>query len=256
MIGSNLSARTVLHTHTVLREALAHAVQWGLLVRNPADAATPPRPEDEELIMWDVPSIHAFFDAAKENRYRDIYHLAILTGMRRGELVGLQWRYVILEERWLSVATTLQRINGRGLVIGTPKTKKSRRTIALGRDAVELLKSIRTCQIENRLAAGPAWQDNRYVFCQPTGKPLHPDKATNEFSRIVRRAGLPYLSLKGLRHAHATLLLEAGVHPKVVSERLGHSNIGVTMDIYSHVMPGMQEAAAQALDQRLAIGCQ
>ena len=176
------------------------------------------------------------------------------SGMRRGALVGLQWRYVNLEDRWLSVATTLQRINGRGLVLGTPKTKNSRRTIALSRDAVELLKSVRTRQLENRLAAGPAWQDNGYVFCQKTGKPLHPDRVTNEFSRIVRRAGIPYLSLKGLRHARATLLLSSGVHPKVVSERLGHSNIGVTMDIYSHVMPGMQEAAAHALDERLAMG--
>lgn len=254
MLERGLSAQTTLLTHTVLREALSHAVKWDLLVRNPADAATPPRPEKEELEMWDVPDIHAFLEAGKDSRYRDVYHLAILTGMRRGELVGLQWRYVNLEDRWLSVAITLQRINGRGLVIGTPKTKKSRRTIALSQEAVKLLRRINTLQIEQRLAAGPVWQDNGYVFCQPNGKLLHPEKVTNEFRRIVVRSGLPHLSLKGLRHAHATLLLSAGVHPKVVSERLGHSNIGVTMDIYSHVMPGMQEAAAQALDERLATG--
>ena len=168
--------------------------------------------------------------------------------------MGLEWRYVTLEEGWLSVATTLQRINGKGLVIGTPKTKKSRRSIALSQEAVKLLKRVSTLQIEQRLAAGPAWQDNGYVFCQPTGKPLHPEKVTNEFRKIVLRSGLPHLSLKGLRHAHATLMLSAGVNPKIVSERLGHSNIGVTMDIYSHVMPGMQEAAAEALDERLATG--
>ena len=254
LLARGLSPRTVLHTHRILRGALNHAMKWGVLTRNPADAATAPRPKDEELEMWDVATIHRFLEAARVTPYHDIYHLAILTGMRRGELLGLHWDHISIEERWLSVATTLQRINGKGLVIGTPKTKKSRRTIALSQEAVLLLKSVQIRQIEQRLAAGPMWRDHGYVFCQTDGKPLHPDKVSNVFRHIVQRAGLPHLSLKGLRHAHATLLLAAGVHPKVVSERLGHSNISITMDIYSHVMPGMQQAAAQAIDERLAVG--
>ena len=119
---------------------------------------------------------------------------------------------------------------------------------------MDALREIRTRQLENRLAAGPLWQDNGLVFCQTNGKSIHPNKVSNDFTKIVREAGLPHLTLKGLRHAHATLLLAAGVHPKIVSERLGHSNISVTMDIYSHVMPGMQETAAQAIDERLASG--
>lgn len=256
MLERGLSATTVLHTHRVLREALNHGIKWGVLARNPADATTPPRPQTVELEMWDVPTIHAFLKAADDHPFRDIFHLAVLTGMRRGELLGLKWEYTNLSEKWLSVASTLQRINGKGLVIGSPKTKKSRRTIALSSESVELLKAVKTRQLEQRLSIGAAWQDNGYVFCQLDGKPLHPDKVSNEFKRIVDCASLPHLSLKGLRHAHATLLFSAGIHPKVVSERLGHSNISITMDIYSHVMPGMQEEAARAIDQRMSIGMQ
>ena len=117
---------------------------------------------------------------------------------------------------------------------------------------VELLRQIRKQQIEMRLAAGPVWQDVGFVFTRPDGRPIDPDAPTHDFTAIVRSASLPHLTLQGLRHAHATLMLTAGIHPKVVSERLGHSNIAITMDIYSHVLPGLQEAAAQALDELLA----
>ena len=148
----------------------------------------------------------------------------------------------------------MQRIEGKGLVEGQPKTGKSRRSIALSPVAVNLLHAIRGRQIEQRLAAGTAWQNTGYVFTQADGRPMNPIKVTQEFASIVRQARLPHLTLHGLRHAHATLLLTAEVHPKIVSERLGHSNIAVTMDTYSHVLPGMQEAAAVALDEQLARG--
>jgi len=254
MLERGLSAQTVQHTHRVLRQALGHAVKWSVINKNPADVADPPRPEKKELEMWDVETIQSFLNAANGSPYRDVYHLAVLTGMRRSELLGLQWNNVDLDSSKLAVVTTLQRINGRGLVIGGPKTQKSRRSIALGTTTVGLLKSVRTRQIEQRLAVGSLWQDGGYVFTQTDGKPMHPDKVSNEFRKIVDKSGLPHLTLHGLRHAHATLLFLEGVHPKVVSERLGHSNISVTLDIYSHVMPGMQEAAAQALDERLTTG--
>jgi integrase len=119
---------------------------------------------------------------------------------------------------------------------------------------VNLLHAIRGRQIEQRLVAGDAWQNTGYIFTQADGTPIEPDKVTQAFARIVREAGLPHLTLHGLRHAHATLLLTAGVHPKVVSERLGHSNISITMDTYSHVLPGLQEQAAIAIDQILNRG--
>jgi integrase len=249
-----LSARTVLHTHRVLSEALSHGVRWGVLTRNVADAATPPRPQRHEMEMWDADTINRFLMAACVSRFHGLYHLAVMTGMRRSELCGLRWDNVDLVAGKLSVTRTLQRILGKGTVEGQPKTGKSRRSIALSHGAVNLLHAVRGRQIEQRLAAGDTWQITGYVFTQADGTSVEPDKVSADFARIVRGAGLPHLTLHGLRHAHATLLLTAGVHPKVVSERLGHSNIAITMDTYSHVLPGLQEQAAQVLDQLLAGG--
>jgi integrase len=254
LLAQGLSARTVLHTHRVLSEALSHGVRWGLLTRNVAEAATPPHPQHKAMEMWDADTINRFLEAARISRFHDLYHLAILTGMRRSELCGLQWPAVDLLAGKLSVSRTLQRILGKGLVEGQPKTGKSRRSIALSPEAVNLLHAVRGRQIEQRLAAGEAWHNTGYVFTQADGTPVEPDKVTQEFARVVKVARLPHLTLHGLRHAHATLLLTAGVHLKVVSERLGHSNIAITADTYSHVLPGLQEAAALALDQRLARG--
>ena len=174
--------------------------------------------------------------------------------MRRSELAGLRWDQVDLVARRLGVVNTLQHITGRGLVEGAPKTAKSRRSIALSDTAVDLMHVIRGSQIQLSQAAGPAWEETGYVFVQADGTPIDPDTATKDFTAIVRHAGLPRLTFHGLRHAHATLLLSAGVHPKVVSERLGHSNIAITMDTYSHVLPGLQEAAVASLDAYLAGG--
>jgi len=252
LLERNLSARTILHVHRVLSGALEKAVQWDLLVRNPAKATTPPRPENEQMAMWDVESIKGFSEAAQTSLHRNYFELAILTGMRRSELSGLKWDAVDLGSGRLMVLNTLQRLNGRGLVDGRPKTPKSRRSIALSPNAVTLLKRIKTNQFECRLAAGPAWSNTDYVFTSADGNPIDPDALTHEFHDIVTRAGLPPMTLHGLRHAHATLLLMKKIPAKVVSERLGHSNIAVTMDTYSHVLPDMQEEAALAIDDGLS----
>ena len=147
----------------MLRQALNHAVKWGDLVRNPADATTPPRREVKELKMWPVETINTFLDVAKDSQYGDLYHLALLTGLRRSELLGLQWANVDLEGASLRVVRALHRINGIGLVIGQPKTTKSRRSIALSQATVKLMERIRIVQIENKLAAGPAWNDGDLV---------------------------------------------------------------------------------------------
>ena len=251
MLDTGLSARTVLHTHRVLREALAHAVKWGVLARNPADAVDPPRPERKTLEMWDTETIDTFLEATEGIQFGDLYRFAILTGMRRSEVTGLKWQQVDLNKGKLSVVATLQRIVGKGLVEGQPKTGRSRRVIALSRTAVTLLHKIRGQQLENRLKSGPMWQETGYVFTQIDGTPVDPDRISRAFAHFVRDAELPHLTFHGLRHAHATLMLSAGVHPKVVSERLGHSNIAITMDTYSHVLPGLQEAAAEAIDDQL-----
>jgi len=201
--------------------------------------------------MWDVLTIHQFLKFAESNRFHDLFEFAVLTGMRRSELCGLRWQDVDLVGGRLSVVNTLQRIKGHGMVEGEPKTTRSRRSISLGSDAVALLHGVRGLQIENQLEYGELWSNSGYVFTQPNGIPVVPDRVTRDFARLVRNAGLPHLTFHGLRHAHATLMLTSGVHLKIVSERLGHSNIAITADTYSHVLPGMQEAAAEAVERLL-----
>lgn len=252
MLDAGLSASTCLHAHRVIREALNHGVKWGLIVRNPADGATPPRREVKPLDMWDAATINKFLDVVAGSEFRDLYHLAILTGMRRSEILGLEWANVDIDGGVLRIVRTLQRISGHGIHQGKPKTTAGKRSVALSSDAISLLRRVHTAQLEHRLAVGPAWQSYDLVFTQADGKPLHPDKVSYDFRQRVDSAELPYLTFHGLRHAHATMLLQGGVHPRIVSERLGHASIGITLDVYSHVLPNMQESAAIAIDAALA----
>jgi len=252
--GRGLSANTIGQLHRVFKESLSHAVKWGILSRNVAEAVTPPKAVRNQTNMWDVDTILRFLKATRAGRFGTLYRFATLTGMRRSEICGLKWDCVDLSKSSLSVVNTLQRIAGYGLVEGQPKTPKSRRSIALSPDTVDLMHGIRGRQMEQRLSVGDAWRESGYVFTEVDGSPIVPDKVTQDFARVVKRSGLPYLSFHGLRHVHATLLLLAGTNPKIVSERLGHSNIAITMDIYSHVLPGLQEAAALAMDKQIGIG--
>jgi len=251
MTERGLSATTVVQLHRILHKALGTGIKWGLLTRNVADATTPPRIERKEMEMWDIETIHKFLDAAGASRYRDFYHLALLTGMRRSELAGLQWASVDLVNARLSVVKTLQRVSGKGLIEGQPKTARSRRSIALSPDAVALLHEIRGRQIGQQVEVGEVWKSTGYVFTQSDGRPIDPDGTTKDFAKVVKTVGLPHFTLHSLRHAHATMLLEEGVNPKVVSERLGRATFATTMDVYSHVLPGIQEQAALALDSKL-----
>ena len=251
MLDSGLSARTVLHSHRVLSQALKDAVKWGLVLHNPAAAVTPPRPERKEAVAWDAVTIRRFMDAAEGSRYRDAFILAALTGMRRSELAGLKWPDIDLRSARLRVVRTRQRIYGHGVVEGQPKTHRSRRSVALSPSAVSVLESMKTRQIEMRLKAGPAWKQTDYVFTTDNGVPIDPDNLSHEFHRIVDEAELPNGTLHGLRHSFATALLSANVHPAVVQSALGHSSITLTIDTYSHVMPGLEEAAARSIDDVL-----
>ena len=172
--------------------------------------------------------------------------------MRRGELAGLKWANINLANKQLQVVNTLQRITGQGLVNGQPKTERSRRSIALSTDTVALLHEIRGKQMTQQLEVVDAWTDSGYVFTSADGMPVDPNLATRAFKKVLASAGLPKLTIHGLRHTHATILLEQGVNPKVVSERLGHASVATTMDIYSHVLPDMQEKAALAIDAALS----
>ena len=247
MLERGLSNTTVLHLHRLLKEALGHAVKWGIIARNVAEAASPPRPEQKQMPMWDVPTIIDFLELSHGTRFGHIHEFAVLTGLRRSEICGLKWESVDLEAGSLSVVATLQRIKGHGLVTGTPKTKRSRRTVDLAPETVDLLRTIRGGQMAQQLEYGSVWQNTGYVFTNINGSPLAPDMLSKDFCGLVREHGLPQLTFHGLRHAFATLGLKAGISPKVVSEALGHSNIGITLDTYSHVLPNMQTELSKAV---------
>ena len=247
-----LSRRTVLRYHQILHAALRQAVRWQLLVRNPADAVEPPRAPRRDLQVPDAQDVRKILAAADATRYGPLVRLAVLTGMRRGELLGLRWADVDLDAAALNVQQSAQRITGQGMIFRQPKTRLSRRAIALSPAAVALLRQHRRRQAETRLLAGPAYADRGLVFTSGLGAPVEPGNLLRAWGTIIAAADVGHVRFHDLRHAHATLLLRQGVHPKIVSERLGHASIAITLDTYSHVVPGLQEAAAAQLDALLA----
>jgi integrase len=242
--SGGLSARTVRYIHTIIHRALREAVAWGRLSRNVAiGAAVPKQTNRPEMRTWAAAELRAFLEHVQGDRLHSTYLTAATTGLRRGELLGLRWQDVDLESGRLAVRQTLIAV-GYELSSSDPKTTKSRRLIALDPVTIGALRTHRKAQLEERLRWGAAWQDNGLVFCREDGSHLHPDRFTDWFQEHVKAAGLPRIRLHDLRHTHATLALQAGIHPKVVSERLGHSNISITLDTYSHAIPAMQEEAA------------
>jgi integrase len=246
LLDRGIGSRTVQYVHATIRKALNDAVRWGLLVRNPAHHAAAPRPRRAELRTWTAGQLRCFLEGVRSDRLYAAWQLGALTGMRRGEVLGLRWADLDLEGGWLSVRQTLVVVDNR-LCISEPKTAQSRRRIALDAETVAALRAHHKLQAAERLAAGPTWPSNGLVFTRQDGAPLHPEYVRRQFDRLLHRAGLPRIHLHDLRHTHATLALQAGVHPKVVSERLGHATVAMTLDTYSHTVPALQRDAAATI---------
>ncbi len=245
--GGRLSPKTVRNTHVVLRKALADAERLELVPRNAAAAARPPAPARRDMNTWSSDDLGTFLAAIDDVRYSIGFRLLAATGMRRGEVLGLRWRDVDLDSARLAVAHTITTV-GHDIVMGPPKTPRSRRNVDLDRRTVAALREHRKAQRERRLSAGPAWDGKHdLVVCDELGQPVHPDSFSREFERCARSFGLPKIRLHDLRHTHATLALKAGVHPKVVSERLGHATISVTLDLYTEVIPSIAKDAAEVI---------
>ena len=249
--GGALSARTVLNMHRVLRQALKHAVKWQLLARNPADATEPPRPRPTEICALDEAQSRALLTAAKDTELFVPIQLALATGMRRGEILALRWADVDMERAVLKVCRSVEQTHD-GLSFKAPKTAKGRRQVALSKDTVESLRAHKKKQAEARLLLGPGYDNGDLVVARTDGRCLKPDSFTVAFKKFARGFGMPSLRFHDLRHTHATLLLRQGIHPKIVSERLGHATIAITLDTYSHVLPGMQAEAARLIDEALS----
>ena len=246
-----LSPTTVRHLHTTLHTALSQAAKWGLVARNVISLVSPPRSTHREMAVLSPEETRALLGAAAGDGLEALFVLALSTGMRQGELLGLRWKGVNLEARRLHVTTSLQWTRD-GPVFAEPKTARSRRQITLTQAAVDVLRRHRVEQAQERLQLGASWEDNDLVFTNDIGRPVSPWILIRHFHALLGKANVPKVRFHDLRHSAATLLLGQGVHPKIVSEMLGHSNIATTLDLYSHVTPVMQRQAADVMDAVLA----
>lgn len=250
MRSRGLSPRTIRYTHSVLRSALNHAVRSRLLAHNPTDYATLPRQERKEMRCLSPGEANAFLLAARQDRWHALWEILTLSGVRPGEALGLKWSDI--SGNTVGVQRALLSA-GEQWVIAEPKTRRSRRTVPLAESTMKALQTHRRHQAEEKLRAGSNYRDNDFVFANSTGMPLDIKNVTaRHFRKILEAAGLPKIRLYDLRHTAATLMLAAGVNPKVASERLGHSTIVLTMDTYSHVLPDMQQDAVDRVNRLLA----
>lgn len=252
--------RMVILMHAVLHKALGQAVKWDLVPRNVADAVERPKVARKEFQALSPEEAQRFLEVAEGDRFYALYVLAITGGLRLGELLGLTWEDIDLDRSTLTVRRQLQwqKVKGskeerRQPVLAELKSAKSRRTIALSTVAVAALKKHRAKQAKERLALGEVWQDQSLVFCTTIGTPQNHSAIRNRsFHPLLEATGLPRIRFHDLRHTCATLLLAQGVHPKLVQEQLGHSQISVTLDTYSHVTAPMMQEAAAKMDAILA----
>ncbi|HEY3670029.1 MAG TPA: site-specific integrase [Acidimicrobiia bacterium] len=246
-IGSErgLSPKTVRYVHGIIRKAFADAVRWNVVQRNVADLADPPKvgAAGREMQTWTADELRTFLHHIEDQRLYAAYLLAATTGMRRGEVLGLRWQDVDLDLARLSVRQTIVSV-AYEIKFAEPKTTRSRRSIALDQRTVAVLRSWRKVQLEDRILLGDDYENSGLVFTREDGRFIHPDRFSQLFDKYVGSSGLPRIRLHDLRHTHASLALAAGVHPKVVSERLGHATVAFTLDVYSHAVPALQEDAA------------
>jgi integrase len=243
-----LSPTSVHHIHAILHRALNHGMKLGLLVRNVTDAVDPPRRQSPEMQVWSASDASKVLATANGDAWEALWHLALTTGMRRGELLGLRWSDVDLNAGTLSIRRTLSRGSTSRLESGEPKTIAGRRRVALPASTIERLRRHAIKQKELWLAVGPGYADRDLVFATINGIPIHANTLSRAYARLIERAGVPRIRFHDLRHTSATLLLASGEHPKVVQERLGHASISETLDRYSHVTADMQQRAAERFD--------
>lgn len=248
-----LSATSVRRVHSILRVALNDAVRWGLLSRNPVEAADPPPMRAvraawrASMTTWTAQELARFLRQVEGEDLFPLWLFAAMTGVRRSELLAVRWADLDLDTPAVVVRQTVLNGEAGPTIREQQKSETSARTIHLDRRTARVLETLKAKQARHRQQVGGVWQDHDLVFCREDGRWYHPDSISTAFRQAVARGEVPRIRLHDLRHTHATLLLQAGVHPKIVSERLGHSSVSFTLETYAHVLPGMQAEAAELL---------
>jgi integrase len=250
-LEGGLSPRTVGMVFEVIRNALNRAVRWGLVGYNAASAASPPRYVRREMNALDQEQARRLLAAAAGHRLQALFGVALGLGLRQGEALGLKWSDVDFESATLKVRRSLQRLDGR-LILSETKTERSQRVVQMPTTVVELVRAHRLRQLAERLEAGPLWSEQDLVFATRAGRPLDARNVLRAFAVVLRRGDLPAIRFHDLRHSCATILLSQGVAPRVVMDILGHSQIGLTMNTYAHVLPSLRDDAASRMEEALA----
>ena len=247
-LNAGLSPSTVAHMHRVIHRAIEQAMRWGYVVRNVVSMVSPPKPSKGKMAILSVEQSKKLLDTARGTRLEALYVLALTTGMRQGEILALHWQNIDLDQGRLEIKYTLS-WTPEGAVFSEPKTRGSKRRIELSQKAIESFKQHKANQAKERLKLGEAWENNNLVFPNEVGKPIHPGNLQRRsFKPLLEKADLPNIRFHDLRHTCASHLLSQNIHPKVVSELLGHSSITITLDTYSHVIPAMQKEAVKAME--------
>lgn len=250
-LEAGLSPATVVRIRATLRRALNRAVKQGLVHRNVAALADPPKVTTKPVAPLTPAMAQDLLTAIRGHRLEALFVLALATGLRQGEMLGLQWSDIDLDVRRVIVRNALQRIDGKYVLV-PPKTERSRRTLSLPTTTVKMLSEHRDRQKAERAVAGNDWFESNFVFTTDKGRPLDGVNVTHAFQRLVKAAGLPHMRFHELRHACASFLLAQGASMRLVMEQLGHSQIGLTMNTYSHIMPEALEEAASMMEQVLS----
>jgi integrase len=245
-LQAGMSNRSVEYIHGVIRRALNKAVKWGLLAKNPTDMASPPSVKTTTISTWNSDQVKLFLETIKDHRWAGIFYLACGVGMRKGEILGLPLSALEVEKGYLRVIQTLQYVPSKGLLILEPKTDKSRRMLVLPKFVVKALREHLVKR--ERLSKSSSWKESGLVFTTDIGTPISPRNLIRLFKSKIQEAGLPDIRFHDLRHGVASLLLEKNVHPKIVSELLGHSSVNLTLNTYSHIINPLNRVAADTMD--------
>ncbi|GEC89538.1 site-specific integrase [Brevibacillus brevis] len=252
-----LAPGTIRYIHRVIKNILQRAEEWKVIKKNPASDIKKPKESYKDVEVYDEKDVAVLFEALEKEpiHWRLLFTFAITTGLRRGEIIGLEWKHIDLENGTIEVKQSItMRINGE-TIINEPKTKKSKRKISLPDALTEQLKEYYLHARKMRLQMGDKWNGGNhfFVFCNPDGKPFHPSTPYLHFRRFLKNNGLRYIRFHALRHTSASLLISQGVHAKIISERLGHASITTTMNIYGHALQTADKEAANKFNNIIPI---